>query len=267
MKQYAGFLNTPTLWTGTQFSLTQFEIPRIDLSTFSATTIPPHLRLGHQVEYIFKQLLDHSERYTVLAHNIQIKRDKITLGELDFVVEDRFRESVKIHIELTYKFYIIDTTVASPIHQLMGPNRKDHFYLKVQKTRDRQLPLAYSAEGLDALQSINVNPEQLEQCTLFMGQLFTPYNKNVILPEEINPRAIIGYWMQLDDFCTASFLDYRYYITTKPEWLHEPYNEVNWLNHKEALAIIREKHTLKRAPLVWIQKDDATVDKAFVVWW
>ena len=165
MKHINGFLATPPLWTKTAFGLSQFEMPSIDLSTFVAQPIPSKLRLGHQIEYIFKQLLDQTERYKVLAHNIQILRDKNTIGELDFIVEDRFRESKKIHIELTYKFYILDDTIKEPIHRLIGPNRKDSFFTKMEKTRDKQLPLIFTPEGRTTLSTLDINADELEQKT------------------------------------------------------------------------------------------------------
>ncbi len=267
MKQYTGFINTPPLWLGTQYNLTQFILPSINLSNFTPEPIPTNLRLGHQVEYIFKQLLNHSERYEVIAHNIQIKRDKITLGELDFIVEDRFRESVKIHIELTYKFYIIVPTKDEPIKQLVGPNQKDHFYLKIIKTREQQLPLAHTKEGRDALAAYNIDITKLEQRTLFMGQIFTPYSQPINLPREINKRAIAGYWIAYIDFCTATFKPHKYYVTTKPEWLHQPHKAVKWLDHTDVVAIIKNKHLSKRAPLLWVYKENGSFEKVFVVWW
>ena len=93
MKNTYGFLASPPLWENTQFGLEQFTIPTIDLSTFKPQPILKKLRLGHQIEYIFHQILSHSETYDVVAHNIQIKKGNDTIGELDFII--RFRESGK----------------------------------------------------------------------------------------------------------------------------------------------------------------------------
>ena len=267
MKHITGFLATPPLWTESAFGLTQFKMPSIDLSTFIAQPIPTKLRLGHQIEYIFKQLLEHSEQYKVLAHNIQILRAKNTIGELDFIVEDRFRESKKIHIELTYKFYIIDPTIYIPTHRLIGPNRKDMFYTKMEKTRDKQLPLIYTPEGRSTLSKLNINPDQLEQQTYFLAQLFTPYGHIVSSIEPLNKHCIVGYWIRFEDFNNGDFKKFSFYTTLKSEWLHEPHLETVWKNHKEILITVVEKHLDKRAPLLWVKKQDNTLEKCFVVWW
>jgi len=267
MKHIDGFLNTSSLWTQTAFGLTQFEMPSIDISTFVAQPIPSKLRLGHQIEYIFKQLLDHAERYAVLAHNVQILRDKNTIGELDFIVEDRFRESKKIHIELTYKFYIIDDTIEEPIHRLIGPNRKDSFFTKMEKTRDKQLPLAFTPEGRTTLSKLNINPDSLEQKTYFLAQLFTPYGKLVPSIEPLDNNCIVGYWIRMEDFDKSDFKKLSFYMTFKNEWFHKPHPERTYRNHKTTLALIADKHINKRAPLLWVKKDNNMLEKCFVVWW
>lgn len=267
MKHINGFLATPPLWTQTAFGLSQFEMPNIDLSTFVAQPIPSKLRLGHQIEYIFKQLLDHTERYKVLAHNIQILRDKNTIGELDFIVEDRFRESKKIHVELTYKFYILDDTIEEPIHRLIGPNKKDSFFTKMEKTRDKQLPLIFTPEGRTTLSKLDINPDELEQQTFFLAQLFKPYSHLSLTIEPLNEKCIIGYWIRMESFNTNDFKEYSFYITLKSEWLHEPHLERTYIKHEDTLTSIAEKHNHKRAPLLWIKKPSGIIEKCFVVWW
>ncbi|WP_035336677.1 DUF1853 family protein [Dokdonia sp. PRO95] len=267
MKHIKGFLATLPLWTKSQFGLTQFEMPTIDLSNFVSQPIAARLRLGHQIEHIFKQLLDHSERYTILAHNIQIKKDKITLGELDFIVSDRFRESIKIHIELTYKFYLIDPTIEVPTHRLIGPNRKDMFYAKMEKTRDQQLPLIFTPEGRTTLSTLGINPETLEQQTYFLAQLFKPYAQQSPSIEPLNKDCIVGYWIRLDDFNKSHFKELSFYITLKSEWLHEPHLERPFEKHEIALDQINEKHRDRRAPMIWVRKTDGILEKCFVVWW
>ncbi|AWH75414.1 hypothetical protein DCS32_14955 [Dokdonia sp. Dokd-P16] len=267
MKHINGFLATPPLWTQTAFGLSQFEMPSINLSTFIAQPIPSKLRLGHQIEFIFKQLLDHTERYTVLAHNIQILRGKNTIGELDFIVEDRFRESKKIHIELTYKFYILDDTIKEPIHRLIGPNRKDSFFTKMEKTRDKQLPLIFTPEGRSTLSTININPDELEQQTYFLAQLFKPYGKLSTIIEPLNEQCIVGYWIRMEDFNNCDFKRYSFYIALKNEWLHEPHLDRDYIDHKNVLKLIVDKHIDKRAPLLWVKKENNMLEKCFVVWW
>ncbi|MEP0266221.1 DUF1853 family protein [Dokdonia sp.] len=266
MKHIHGFLASPPLWKHEQFGLKQFVIPEINLNTFRLQPIPENLRLGHQVEHILYQLLDHSEACDVLAHNIQIKRGHDTLGELDFLI--RFRESGHLlHLELTYKFYIIDPSISEPIHQLIGPNRKDAFFAKLEKTKQKQLPLLYTEEGIKTLQSLEIDPLQIEQQVLFLGQLFIPYKATPSVIDPLNTDCIVGFWIQLSNFKSSVFKGYQYYITQKKEWIHTPHHDVVWTSYQEALSEIQAKHLQKRAPIVWIKKDDKTIDRCFIVWW
>ncbi len=270
MRHITGFIHTAALWKNKQFDLQQFEMPSFAIEKFTPQPIPTNLRLGHQIEYIFKQLLDHSENYNVLAHNIQVKKGKDTIGELDFIIEGiRFRESVKklLHIELSYKFYIIDPSISEPIHRLMGPNRKDMFFTKMEKTREKQLPLIYSKEGQEALQSIDISTENIEQQVVFCAQLFIPYKQKTPNIRPLNTECIVGFWITFDAFSTNDFQDHTYYIPQKYEWLHTPHQMATYRSLYETLLDINMSHLNQRSPMVWIKKSDTLFEKCFVVWW
>ncbi len=267
MKHIKGFLNTPPLWKKEQFGLKQFKLPLVDLKEFSPQPIPTNLRLGHQIEYIFKQILEQTARYDVLAHNIQIKKGQQTIGELDFLVEDRFRESKPLHIELTYKFYIIDPSISEPIHRLMGPNRKDMFFTKMEKTRDKQLPLIYTNEGKAALQNITFELDELIQETCYLGQLFIPYKKTVPSIRPLNFDCVKGFWVDFETFSGNDFKSYTFYIPHKYEWLHDPHEDVAWQGHYDIVQEINIRHINHRAPLIWMKDVAGKLSKGFVVWW
>lgn len=284
MRHITGFLNTQPLWKKDQFGLRQFEMPEIEMASFTPTPIPTNLRLGHQIEYIFKQLLDHSSAYHVLAHNIQIKKENITIGELDFILEDlqsdknslhknlsspRLESDNKplLHVELTYKFYIIDPSISEPIHRLMGPNRKDMFFTKMEKTRDKQLPLLFSPEGKKSLATLNITANELIQETAFLGQLFIPYGVDRPSIRPLNTNCIVGFWVSFDAFNTTTFQKYTYYIPHKYEWLQAPREDVIWKNHFDTLMDINMRLINERSPMVWIRKQEGIFEKCFVVWW
>jgi len=281
VKHIHGFLASPSLWEQTQFGLQQFEIPPLDLTHFEPQPIPEKLRLGHQIEYIFHQLISHSNVYEVVAHNIQIKKGNDTLGELDFIMRsclparqeyetcaEPSRSSKKLlHLELSYKFYIIDPTISEPIHRLIGPNRKDAFFAKLKKTKQKQLPLLYTEEGQQTLASLGIEASELEQQVLFIGQLFTPYNTSIPSIHPLNTNCILGFWIRMQDFKTDAFKANQYYITYKYEWIHTPHEKVTWSSYDEIIPAIQEKHFRKQAPMMWIKKPAASIEKCFVVWW
>ena len=109
-KSYEGFLKSDLLWTNTEFGLEQFVLENDKLDYKRLCPVPKNLRLGHQVEHIYLQLLKASNKYKVLAHSIQLIEYKRTLGELDFIIKSLVTDEI-IHVELAYKFYLIDYTI------------------------------------------------------------------------------------------------------------------------------------------------------------
>jgi len=91
VKQCIGFLNTPPLWKNQQFGIQQFKFPEIDLNGFVPKAIPSKIRLGHQMEFVFKQLIEYSSDYEIVLHNLPIRSGKQTIGEIDFILEDSKR--------------------------------------------------------------------------------------------------------------------------------------------------------------------------------
>lgn len=249
-----------------EFGITQFEFPEIDLENFEQKPIPENLRLGHQVEYIFKQLIEFDSTYTLLEHNLQLKRNKITIGELDFLL--RHNETQKIHhVELTYKFYILDPTISDPIHRAMGPNRKDMFFAKMQKTRDQHFPLLRSPEGLAVLNDLDISEENILQSCCFLAQLYTPFDQNIHSVTPLNPACIAGFWLDVPSFAKSEFIACEYYFPSKHEWIHIPHSEVLWVSHGECMLEIQRRHLQKRSPMVWIKYPENHFKKCFVVWW
>jgi hypothetical protein len=266
MLDFEGFMQTNPLWEGEYMGLHQFKIPDINLTTFTPADLPTKLRLGHRIEHIFGQLITHSHNYEVVVHNLQIQKEKITQGELDFILREHQSQQY-IHVELSYKFYIIDPSLSVPIQRAMGPNRKDQFFTKMNKTKDKQLPIVYSSEGREALLQFNITPEELSQQCCFLGQLFVPYKRSSIDIAPFKKRSVVGFWLGLEEFSSVLFSTNLYYIPTKPEWLHVPHANVNWRTQEEIIPFILTHHTQERAPMLWIRNKEGFFEKCFVVWW
>lgn len=264
-EQFAGFLNTPALWEQEAFGIRQFEFPRLDLASFRPQPIPDNLRLGHRIEHVFKQLLEHSITYELVLHNLPIQQEGITLGEIDFVLKD-VKTARYTHIELTYKFYLIDPSFSDPIHRLIGPNRRDTFFRKMEKIKNKQFPLAYSEAGTKALHALGVDPSNMEQQCCFKAQLFQPYGHPTDMGN-FNEDCLAGYWLRFDDFNRSEFATNEYFIPTKPEWVVAPHGRVVWKSHDAILADIQQGLLEGRAPMVWIRTDHYEFQKVFVVWW
>jgi len=265
LEQIKGFIGTPLLWEGNLQGVEQFIFPKSDMINFKVQPIPQNIRLGHQVEHIFHQLLDHGKIYEILLFNQPIKNENRTIGEIDFIVKDPHSQQV-IHIELTYKFYIIDNQIKEKIHQLIGPNKKDNFYDKIQKIKQQQFKLIQSKEAVNLFKSKLIDEKNIISKAFFKAQLFLPYKSNIIDISPFNSACICGFWLRLTDFKTSDFYQQLYYLPSKKEWIIAPHENVIWKTYKETLILIKERHFNENSPMVWIRKSNALLGKFFIIW-
>ena len=265
-KQCVGFLNTPPLWQNEQFGILQFEFPDIDLAEFQPQPIPARIRLGHQMEYVFKQLIGYCPNYSVLLHNLAIRKGKQTLGEIDFLLK-HVETAQLIHIELTYKFYIIDPKMSEPIHQLMGPNKRDMFFTKMEKIKNEQFPLLHSPEGALALSEEEIDHTEIVHQTCYKAQLFRPYGSSSSNIRPLNMACIVGYWLRFDDFNSEAFKKRQFYIPYKSEWVMAAHSDVPWSSHFEILLDVNIRLLKENSPMLWMKKSETEFERFFVVWW
>jgi len=261
-----GFYQTPPLWINEQFGVAQFRFPEINLNSFRAKEIPERLRLGHKMEHAFEQLLQFSEDWSLLAKNIVVKKGKISLGELDFLLTHE-TSNTHYHVELTYKFYIINPEITEPMHRLMGPNKRDMFYTKLDKLKEKQFPLLYSAELEENLNTLQIDTSQVIQQACFKAQLFMPYKNHGTSIRPLNKNCIHGSWIRFDDFNSTEFKRFEYYTPYKQEWVLTPSLKRNYHSHYNTLLDLNLRMLKENAPMLWVKKDNATLEKLFVVWW
>ncbi len=261
-----GFLNTPPIWEKQEFEIDQFDFPFIDLENFQPTDIPKNLRLGHQMEFVFKQLIEYAEDYHLILYNLPIRNDERTLGEIDFILKNK-KSNQFIHVELTYKFYLLDPDISEPIHRLIGPNRRDRFFDKMEKIKNEQFPLLHSEAGAKALEKHSINHSEIKHQCCFKAQIFLPFHQKDVDLGLLNRETIVGYWFRLKDIATSDFLNDQFYIPRKSEWVINPNEETSWKSHQEILIEIKQKLAEKRAPMVWRKNVENEYEKFFVVWW
>lgn len=264
--QFIGFLNTPPLWENTEFGIQQFEIPALELESFQPQSIPQNIRLGHQMEYVFKQLMEHSETYEVILHNLPVKQGNRTIGEIDFILNERATQKL-IHVELTCKFYIINPEITEPMHRLMGPNKRDMFFTKMEKIKNEQFALLHAVEGIKTLGDHSIDPSQIEHQCCYKAQLYEPYGHTITNISPLNKACIVGYWLRFKDFNTTEFKVHDFYIPNKSQWVIEPHNQVEWISHFEVLTEIDLRMLKENAPMIWMKKSETEFEKFFVLWW
>ena len=260
------FLMTPPLWTLNQFGLEQFPIPEVDLSLVQAVQVKPNMRLGHKMESVFSALMTGQRTYEIIDQNIIVRRNKKTIGEIDFLLRD-LRDDRFLHLELTYKFYLIDTDISEPVYQLVGPNRRDMFFTKLDKIREVQFALPFTPEGSEALKNRNLRPDQLSQQVCFKAQLFQPYRSKAIRIRPLNKGCITGFWLRFEDLQSSEFTGSKYYLPIKEEWVVIPYNKDRWISYFEVLLELNLRMLQEHSTLVWMKRPDGVCEKFFVVWW
>lgn len=261
-KRYQGFLETPSLWQGNSvYGLEQFAIPlsslKIDIS------IDNRLRLGKYVERLVSFQLSQQRDIHIIAENIQIQKEKITLGELDCLL---LKDGKPIHLEVIYKFYLYDDSVGnSEIDHFIGPNRKDSLIKKLTKLKTKQLPLLYTDACKPYLKILDLKAEGIKQHVYFKAQLFLPYGQQDIQLKTLNNDCLSGFFIsekQLHQFNGCKF-----YIPSNKDWLVIPHPNVNWKNFSEFLRITKDQLTQNFSLLFWLKAKNGEIQKMFLVWW
>ena len=261
-KRYEGYLATPNLWNGdVVFGLHQFELEskshKIDIS------IDNKIRLGKYIERFVSYQLSTIKEVGILAENIQIQKDKRTLGELDCLLT---RNEKPVHLEIIYKFYLYDATVGTTeIEHFIGPNRKDALIEKLNKLKEKQLPLLYSNDCKPYLDEYDIEVEKVRQEVLFKAQLFLPYNSQHIQLTKLNTDCVKGFYINRKEL--ENFKESKFYIPTKKDWLITPHEQVSWITYATFNNKIKEFELRKFSPLVWIKSKNGELSKCFVVWW
>lgn len=261
-KRYEGFLNTPCLWKGKSvFNLQPFEITpkscRIEIS------IDENLRLGKYVERFVSFELEQQLDCKILAENIQIQNGKITLGELDVLLN---RADKPIHLEVVYKFYLYDASVGnSEIAHFIGPNRKDALIEKLTKLKAKQLPLLYRDACKPYLDALGLKPEEMEQQVYFKAQLFVPFNNQNVTLKILNTNCITGFYINQNEL--QQFKGCKFYIPNKKDWLLQPHPHVNWVTFNVFKQVATKYFAEKFSPLCWVKFGNGELKKVFLVWW
>ncbi|MEL7005243.1 MAG: DUF1853 family protein, partial [Bacteroidota bacterium] len=103
--------------------LPSFDLSVLDLPDDLEFELPNNVRLGHLAEKVISQLFKLSTNYKVLHENVQVIEKGRTVGEIDFIIEEKGTKQ-QTHLELAYKFYLFDPNISSePINNWIGPNR------------------------------------------------------------------------------------------------------------------------------------------------
>lgn len=261
-KRYEGFLKTPLLWKSEAIpNLIPFKI--VSESDTIDIEIDEKLRLGKYVERLVSFQLNQQKNISILAENIQIQNGKITLGELDCLL---IKNNKPIHLEIIYKFYLYDASVGnSEIDHFIGPNRKDSLTEKLTKLKEKQLPLLYSNACKNYLENLNLKSENITQQVYFKAQLFIPFSKENMELKILNTDCIAGFYINQNQL--NQFINCKFYIPKKKDWLVIPHTNVSWLNFNTFKNSTETYFSEKFSSLCWVKFNNGELKKVFLVCW
>lgn len=270
--QFLGFLSIPPLWKENEIlNLKQFAIPEIKhQEPFNIPEELPSLQsnfvLGKRIESFYSLVLNRSDEYKILTQGLQIFQEKVTLGELDFLLARKGGEEI-IHLEVVYKFYVYDPALQGELERWVGPNRKDTLLKKLNKLEQKQFPLLYRKETNDALHKLGVAGKPVIQQVSFLAHLFLPRNLSKNHLPLINNDCVAGTWIYKKDFSPEDFGDKEFYIPVKQDWPIDPAFNSTWLSFENITGKVEESVAREKSPLMWMRSETGEFERFFIVWW
>ncbi|CDF79363.1 conserved hypothetical protein (DUF1853) [Formosa agariphila KMM 3901] len=260
---FEGYKNTRPLWNGrNSWGMQQFEMKDLKSSQLNRA-FDTKLRLGKLVERFVDVELTAHDNIEIIAENLQIQKEKRTLGEIDCILK---RDEQLIHLEIIYKFYLYDPEVGiTEFDHWIGPNRKDSLVDKLTKLHEKQLPLLFNPETKKYLDAFEISSDHIEQQVYFKAQLFLPYGLKTNVFTELNPDCVTGFYIRHTEL--ELFQDCKFYMPKKTDWLCEIQIQLPWMNFNTFKTQLQPLIDTKTSPLCWIKRPNGVTEKCFVVWW
>lgn len=264
-EQFLCFYNSKAIFEKSYKEFELFEFYPIDLNrSYDDLQINIQLPLGKRVERFFEYYLNHSTDYEIVKSNIQIIKNKNTLGELDFIVYNKKENSYE-HIELVYKYYLYDNRFNKELDRYIGPNRDDSFVKKLKKLKDKQFPLLFKEETKEYLDDVNLR--NIKQKVCFMANIYLPLDLNNQKLDFINNSCIKGYYINYKEFFKKEeYKNYEYFMPHRYEWLLDASDCKVWKSYEEIKEEINFFINLKKSPLLWL-KNKNSYENIFLTWW
>lgn len=262
--QYNGFIRTisPLYWSDKHISL--FPFPASD-GFLENLSLSKNMVLGKRAEAFFSAMVLNSRAYYLKASQIQLINKGITEGEMDFLVEHLASKKL-IHVELAYKFYLLDMKILNPMGKWVGPNRRDSLERKWIKLKDVQFPKLHSPTAIDFLRKLGFEQERIQQSLCMPMQLYIPFCKSKSSMGALS-ACYAGRWISFDDFSHQKWDTYTFFIPEKEDWFGNPEKCEVWLSQMEIMPILLEKIESRRSPLIWMKSKDCLTLRVFITFW
>lgn len=193
-------------------------------------------RLGKYYEALYHYFLYHHPQLKLLEHSLKFYRQRQTVGEADFIVE---QNRSNIHLEVAVKFYL-KTRQKNLLEQFISPNSNDNFLNKFEKLIHKQLQITNTPEGQKKMQELNLLP--INACLSVKGWLFYhPEDQQHAPLSLLHNQHLRGWWLHLEE-SESKLEDCTYLILPKTLWLspaltHDP---THLLSKRELLQLLHE---------------------------
>lgn len=166
-------------------------------------------RLGYYFETLVEYWLAHASGITLIAHNLPVRENLITLGEFDFLFREQSGETV--HWETAIKFYLQAENTGSQ-HDFIGPGGYDRLDLKTARIFGHQLQLAQSPACNVAIDA---------NMAFVKGMLFYhPASLPAAPPPGVSAAHLRGWWIRhQQDEIPRSSPHSRWLVLSRLNWL------------------------------------------------
>ncbi|MBF0279682.1 MAG: DUF1853 family protein [SAR324 cluster bacterium] len=208
-------------------------------------------KVGRYFEQLISFWLIHSPFFNLKAWNLQIFDGHRTLGELDFIFEDRDR-AIMLHWESSVKYYL-GCCCADGGVEWIGPNARDRLDLKLGKMLDHQSRLSEHPEARKTLEQMDIF--ELHPEVFLKGYLFYPHSRSgeVHAPLNASRNHLKGYWISSQEInVLSSDPSKRWMILKKPYWLSRAItrDENRLLSFKKLEAFVQNEFLHSAKPLL-----------------
>ncbi len=152
--------------------------------------------LGKRFEKFIEFWLKESGRFKILLSNEQLAKDKITVGEIDYLVQET-HTGRNLHLEVACKYYMSSNN-SKLWKNWVGLNAKDSLADKMSKF-DKQLTVFDRPEGTDLLQRHRI--KKPESFLLLKGFFFYHWRQVHASksPKYSNPNHETGIYAKLSE--------------------------------------------------------------------
>jgi hypothetical protein len=191
-------------------------------------------RLGIYYEALWQYFIAQDEQLSLIANNLQVEKNKQTLGEFDLIYQD-LPSGDYVHLELAIKFYLNcssrqqdeNPVLDTGLEYWLGPNQIDRLDKKLARMLEHQIMLSENSEAKLALEELGVH--RLRKSIALKGMLFYP---NALSAAPINNATMASNESILAaDHPQGSWLNFQHFPAICNRATHwKKLARVNWIS-------------------------------------